>query len=149
MLFCFLGPHFWHMEVPRLGVNWSCSCRPVSQPQQWQIRAASVTYTTAYGNVESLPYWVRPGIESISSWMLVGFVTTEPGRELPLPSMLILEVKLFMILNLLKIHHFNFTMQDVIHYPKKYVEMHIKVKIWGYSSQNYLYWWKLNLNTQQ
>ena len=28
--FVFLGPHLWHMEVPRLrkGWNWSCSCWP-------------------------------------------------------------------------------------------------------------------------
>ena len=25
ILFCFLGPHPWHMEVPRLGLNWSYS----------------------------------------------------------------------------------------------------------------------------
>ena len=31
-VFCFFGPHPWHMEVPRLGSNWSCSCQP--QPQQ-------------------------------------------------------------------------------------------------------------------
>ena len=24
--FFFLGPHLWHVEVPRLGVSWSCSC---------------------------------------------------------------------------------------------------------------------------
>ena len=33
--FCFglLGPHPRHMEVPRLGSNQSCSCRPTAQPQ--------------------------------------------------------------------------------------------------------------------
>ena len=30
----FLGPHLWYMEVPRLGSNWICSCRPTPQPQQ-------------------------------------------------------------------------------------------------------------------
>ena len=36
-LFCFLGPHLQYMGVPSLGVE---------LPQQCQIRAASVTYTT-------------------------------------------------------------------------------------------------------
>ena len=27
----FLGPHMRHMEVPRLGLNWSCSCWPTPQ----------------------------------------------------------------------------------------------------------------------
>ena len=31
--FAFLGPPLWHMEVPRLGVQWKCSCRPTPQPQ--------------------------------------------------------------------------------------------------------------------
>ena len=34
--FFLLGPHLWHMEVPRLGLNWSCSCQSMPQPQQCQ-----------------------------------------------------------------------------------------------------------------
>ena len=30
----FLGLNPWHMEVPRLGLNQSCSCWPILQPQQ-------------------------------------------------------------------------------------------------------------------
>ena len=33
----FLGPLPWHMEVPRLGSNQSCSRRPTPEPQQPQI----------------------------------------------------------------------------------------------------------------
>ena len=33
----FLGPLLRRMEVPWLGENWSCSCRPTPQPQQCQI----------------------------------------------------------------------------------------------------------------
>ena len=39
------------------------------------IRAASVIYTTAHGNTGSPIHWARPGIETASSWILVGFVT--------------------------------------------------------------------------
>ena len=56
-IFCSLGPHPWHMEVPRLGVQWSYSCWPAPQPQQCQIRAAYAAYTTAHSNTRSLTHW--------------------------------------------------------------------------------------------
>ena len=37
----------------------------------------SVTYTAARGNAGSLTHWVRPRIEPASSWILVGFGSTE------------------------------------------------------------------------
>ena len=52
------------------------------QPQQWQIQATSVTYTTDHGNTGSLTHWARPGIELTTSWFLVGFVSTAPQWEL-------------------------------------------------------------------
>ena len=42
----------------------------------------SAIYTTAHGNARSLTYWAMPGIKPESSWMLVGFVTAEPGLGL-------------------------------------------------------------------
>ena len=33
----FSGPHPRHVEVPRQGVNRSCSCQPTPQPQQFGI----------------------------------------------------------------------------------------------------------------
>ena len=80
--FVFLGPHPHHMEVPRLRSNQTCSCVPIPQPQQHRIQAMSGTYPTAHGNARFLTHWARPGTEPISSWILVGFVTTEPQREL-------------------------------------------------------------------
>ena len=41
-----------------------------------------MNYTTAHGNPRSLTQWVKPGIESASSWVLVGFVTAESKQEL-------------------------------------------------------------------
>jgi len=79
---CFLGLHLWHMEVPRLGSNWSCSCRPTPLLQQHQIWAKSVTYTTAHGKAGSLTHWVRPEIKPVSSWLLVRFISAEPRWEL-------------------------------------------------------------------
>ena len=56
------------------------------QPQQHPIQATSVTYTTVHGNTRSLTHWVRPGVEPKSSWMLVGFITTEPQQNSHLSS---------------------------------------------------------------
>ena len=58
------------MEVPRLGSNWSYSCRPTPQPQQCQIQAASATYTTAQGNAGSPDPLSKARIEPVTSWFL-------------------------------------------------------------------------------
>ena len=71
------------MEIPRLRSNWNCSFWPMPQPQEHGIRAAYETYTTAQSNTRSLTHWVRPEIEPVSSWILVGFHTAELQRELP------------------------------------------------------------------
>ena len=82
--FPFLGPHRGYMEVPRLGVyHRSCSCRPISQPQQRGIRATSIFYTTAHSNARSLTNWARPGIQPTSSWILFGLISAAPPQELP------------------------------------------------------------------
>ena len=64
------------MEVPRLVVE------SEPQPQQRGTKATSVTYTTSHGNARPLTHRARPGIEPMSSWILVRFVTTEPRWEL-------------------------------------------------------------------
>ena len=65
------------MEVPRLGVK-----SELQLPTYTTVQAASATYGTAYGNARSLTHCARPGIEPTSSWILVGFVTTETQWEL-------------------------------------------------------------------
>ena len=52
----------------------SCSRWPIPEPQQFEIWAASATYTTLHGNTRSLTHWARPGIKPETSWFLVGFV---------------------------------------------------------------------------
>ena len=42
----------------------------------------SSTYTAAHSNARSLTSWTRPGIEPVSSWILVRFITTEPWQKL-------------------------------------------------------------------
>ena len=55
----FLGPQVWHMEVPRLGVK---------------LELQLLAYTRAHSNAGSLTLWARPGMEPLSSWILVKFV---------------------------------------------------------------------------
>ena len=66
----FLWPWLQYMGVPGLGVESELQLWPTPQPRQYQIWAASVTYTAACSNNESLIQWARPGIEPASSWSL-------------------------------------------------------------------------------
>ena len=68
-------------KFPGQGSNRSCSCWPTPQTQQYGIQAASVTCIIAHGNVRSLTHWARPGVEPMSSWILIKFVTPEPWRN--------------------------------------------------------------------
>ena len=73
------------MEVPKLGVeselyHWPT---PQPQPQPHQIGAEFVTYTTAHGNTECLTHGVRPGIEPVSSWIVVRFLSAEAPMGTP------------------------------------------------------------------
>ena len=40
-----------------------------------------MNYTTAHGDARSLAHSMRPAIEPVSSWTLVGFITIEPQQE--------------------------------------------------------------------
>ena len=55
-LFFSLGPHLWHMEVSRLGVQSELQLQPTPQPGQHWIQATSVIYTAACGNAGSLTH---------------------------------------------------------------------------------------------
>ena len=61
-------------KFPGQASNQSCSCQPMSQPQQHQIQATSATYATACDNTGSLTHSVRPEIKPSSSltpcWVL-------------------------------------------------------------------------------
>ena len=47
-----------------------------------QITTIAASLHQSPSNTRSLTHWARPGIESTSSWILVGFITAEPQREL-------------------------------------------------------------------
>ena len=81
-LFVSLELHPQHIEIPRLRVESELQLRHTPQPQQRQIQAVTVTYTAAQRNTGSLAYWARPGFKPTSSWILGGFLTTEPQLKL-------------------------------------------------------------------
>ena len=82
--FCFLGPHSQYVEVPRLGDELELQLPADSMATATWDLSHSATYTTAYGNARSPTHWARPGIEPMSSWILVGFVSATPQQELPI-----------------------------------------------------------------
>ena len=61
--FSFLRLHLRHRKVPRLGIKSELQLK--SQPQR--VQAASAIYTAACGNIGSLTYWAKPGVEPTSS----------------------------------------------------------------------------------
>jgi len=64
------------------GLNRRYSCQPMPESQQCRIWATSATYTTAHGKAGSLTHWARPGMEPVTSWFLVGFISPAPQQEL-------------------------------------------------------------------
>ena len=75
--------------------------RATPQPQQRGIRAVSSTYTTAHGKAGSLTNWARPGIESTTSWFLVGFISAAPIWEL-LKILIVIITRSFLVAQQLK-----------------------------------------------
>ena len=68
----FLGPHWRHMKVPRLG-------------GEWDLRLPA--YTTAHSNKSSLTHWARPGVKRVSSWVLARFVSCWVTKGTPTMSL--------------------------------------------------------------
>ena len=86
LLFIFvflLEPNLRPMEIPKIGVTLELQLLTYPQPRQHRIQATSTTYTTQLAaTLDLYPHWARPGTEPESSWILVGFVTPAPQREL-------------------------------------------------------------------
>ena len=74
----FLGRSHGIWSFPGQGSNRSCSRWPTPEPQQRGIRAVSATYTTAHSNPRSPTHRARAGIEPVTSWFLIGLLTTGP-----------------------------------------------------------------------
>ena len=79
-LFFFLGPHPWHMEVPRLEIELELQL-PDYATATWNLSLVCDLHHSSC-NAGSLTHWAGPGIGPKSSWILVGFITSEPQQEL-------------------------------------------------------------------
>ena len=71
----FLGLHLQHIEVPRLGVKSELQLLTYTMARATRDTSCVCDLHHSSRNVRYLTYWVRPGIESASSWILIGFVT--------------------------------------------------------------------------
>ena len=70
--FVFLGPHPQHMEALR---GWIRAVAASLHHGHSNTGSEPHAYTTDHVNAGSLTHWARPGIESKSSWIPVGFVS--------------------------------------------------------------------------
>ena len=81
---CFLGPHPWHMEVPRPGLEWELQllayATATATPDQ---SCVCNLHSKVPCNTGSPAHRPRPGLEPTSSGM-VRFVSVTPHQE-PLP----------------------------------------------------------------
>ena len=66
--FFLFGPHLWHMEIPRLGVESELQLPAYTIAPATPDPATSVTCTAACSNTGSLTHSARPGIESTFLW---------------------------------------------------------------------------------
>ena len=81
-IYLFLVLHWQHTEVLRLGVELGLQLPAYTMATARRIQATSAIYTTAHGNAGSLTHWARPGMEPITSWFLVRFLSAVPQLEL-------------------------------------------------------------------
>ena len=79
--FCFWGPHSWHMEVPRLGVELELQLPAYATATATQVPSCLCDLHHSSRQWGYLSHWVRPGIEPVSSWLLVSFITAELQQE--------------------------------------------------------------------
>ena len=75
--FCFLGLHPWCMQVPRATAAGYHTATAMRDPSH-----VCNLHHSSRQNAGSLTHCVRPGIELASSWILVGFTSAVPPREL-------------------------------------------------------------------
>ena len=85
-LYCiYLGPHLWHMDVPRLGVESELhllACTSATGNSRLELHLWPTPHLMAMS--DHLTHWARPGIKPTSSWILVRLITAEPRWELQL-----------------------------------------------------------------
>ena len=80
--FFFLGPYLQHMEVPRLGVEWEPQLLAyITGTTMPDLSCVCILHRSSWQQV--LNQLMEGGIESESSWLLIGFVTCWATMETP------------------------------------------------------------------
>ena len=78
-LFFLLGLLLWHMEVPRVMVEWELQLlaytTAIDSNARSKLHLWPMLLLVVGSYAGSLTCWVRPGIEPTSSWILAGFLT--------------------------------------------------------------------------
>ena len=75
-IFCFLGLHFWYMEVPRLPHPAYPTATAMKDPSYFR------DLTTAHSNARFFTCQMRTAVEPETSWLLVGLLSTALQQEL-------------------------------------------------------------------
>ena len=74
--------YFYIIYFCLFAISWAApEAHGGSQARGW-IRATAAGLCHSHSHAGSLIHWARPGIEPMSSWILVGFLTTDPRQEL-------------------------------------------------------------------
>ena len=83
VIFGFLGPHPWHMEVPRLGVQLELQLLAyTTATEMWDLSLIFDLHQSSRQR-RSLTHWARPGIQPASSWILFGFINHWASKGTP------------------------------------------------------------------
>ena len=86
--FCFLESHPWHMEVAygnsqfRGRIGATVAGLPHSHSNGGSIHVCDLPHSSQQCWIPN--HWARPGMEPMSSWILMGFVSAVSQGELPL-----------------------------------------------------------------
>ena len=84
--FLFLHLHLPQMKVPRLGIELKLQLPAYDTAIAMQDPSHICDLHHNSKQCWILNHWARPGIGPTSSWILVGFIASEPQQELPLLS---------------------------------------------------------------
>ena len=83
LLLLLLGPHPWHMEVPKLGVESELQLPAYATATAMQDPSPIYNLHHSLQQCQILNPLSGARDQTTKSWFLVGFVSAEPQRELP------------------------------------------------------------------
>ena len=84
VVFCFLGPHLQHMEIPRLGVEWEMQLLVYTTATATQdpSRVCDLHHSSWQRQILNPLSWARDQTRNLMVWFPVRFVSAPPRWEL-------------------------------------------------------------------